>query len=105
MKQTFMRVALAVMAALSIGSTIHAGRGGAIAGGIFAGALTGALIANAASSDAYYDTPVYEAYYPETTRYGVYDYPTYVYYPGYAYNVETFRYIRIQQVTITPIKW
>lgn len=77
---------------------IQAGRGGAVAGGFFAGVLTGAVIAGAASSyddgccdeelQVYYDSPVYEAYWPESTNYGVYDYPTYKYYPGYAYSVD-----------------
>ena len=75
--------------------TIQAGRGGAIAGGFFAGALTGALLSNAAynSDYAYYDTPVYDRYYPESTRYGVYDYPAYSYYPGYAYAVDMPAYV------------
>lgn len=77
-------------------SQVQSGRGGAFAGGFFAGALTGGLLANAAddgSSYAYYDTPVYDAYYPETTGWGAWDYPAYSYYPVYAYSVDTPAYV------------
>ena len=57
--------------------------------------LAGALISDAAYGDGvyYYDAPVYDYMYPESTLYGVYDYPAYSYYPGYAYAVDMPAYM------------
>ncbi len=90
-------LALAIMLGVSLlaTATMTARGDGAFAGGFFAGVFTGAVVAGAAYDDGccydspiYIDSPVYDVYYPETTRYGVYDYPTYKYYPGYAYSVD-----------------
>lgn len=68
----------------------------ASAAGFFAGALTGAAIAGAACGEpAYYDTSVYEVRYPIRRQRAlyVYDYPTYVWNPQYAYGVDTPAYL------------
>lgn len=80
---------------MNLDARCRRGNGGAAAAGFFAGALTGAAIAGAAynSEPAYYDTPVYEIGYPYDTVYGVYDYPTYAYYPEYAYAVDMPAYL------------
>ncbi len=90
MKKSILAVILLMGASIFTTQTMQAGRGGAFAGGLFAGVVAGSILANAAYDEgAYYgDLPVYDVYYPETTRYGVYDYPAYVYYPGYAYSVD-----------------
>lgn len=86
--------ALAIVGLIAT-NTMQADRGGAFVGGFFAGALTGALVAGATECNdyVYYDASVYDRFYPETTRYGMYDYPAYEYYPGYAYGVDVPVYL------------
>lgn len=95
MKRNSLLLALVLGISLFASYNVRAGRCGAIAGGIFAGALAGALISEAAYGDGvyYYDAPVYDYMYPESTLYGVYDYPAYSYYPGYAYAVDMPAYM------------